>query len=284
VVAVKRSAEVFGFRFDRYRWVHVVLASGTVGGGGCVDRAFHFGYVGPDSEGDTEVTTGDTTGTPDTTNPSDPTVDPTDPTGTLPGVPGPPQLLEVRFIDNITLELRFNEPMAPPGGVDPTQFRLSLGFAQSYDYGTFTVYQEIGQFNGGENCYEYCYDPCNYDYDTGCETDGRMCYENCYPVGGPPVRSFSIRLDPSYDDRIQLGLDQGIASGVCNAIMNVPQNSESGLFLHFTDDFVPVADAQGESLQPIGERWALLPDEYFYYRPEAFFPDLVPFLPIACPF
>jgi hypothetical protein len=284
---------VFGFRFDRYRWVHVVLASGTVGGGGCVDRAYDFGFIGPDTEGDTDFTTGDTTSPTDPTNPSDPsdptdpTVDPTDPTGTIPGIPGPPQLLEVRFLDSTTIEMRFNEPMLPPDGVDPTQFRLSLGFGQmqDYDYGTFTFYQEIGQFNGEENCYENCYDPCKYDYDTGCaDSGGRMCYEYCYPVSGPPVRGVILQIDYGYADRIRLGLDQIIKPNVCSAIGNGPQEAVSGLFLHFTDDGVPVADAQGESLQPIGERWALMPDEYFYYLPQVFFPDLVPLLPIPCPF
>lgn len=270
----------------------MVLASGTVGSGGCVDRAYDFGLIAGGTGSDTDSGTGTTDATDTSvTDPTvDPTVDPTDPTdptGTLPGVPGPPQLLEIRFIGNATLELRFNEPMSPPTGVDPTQFRLSLGYGQSYpdEYGTFTVYQEIGQFNGGEGCYQYCYDPCDYDYDTGCaDSGGRMCNEYCYPVPGPPVRGFSIQLDPTYDDRLLLGLDQGIAGGVCSAISNGSEGSASGLFLHFTDDGAPVPDAQGELLLPIGERWALLPDEYFYYRPDAFFPELVPFLPIPCPF
>lgn len=290
---MKRYFGVFGFRYDRYGWAHVVLASGSLSLGACVDRAYDFGAEPIDSEGGTATGTGDPTdpsgptgGNP--TSPTDPTTDPTDPTGTVPGVPGPPQLIEIAFLDNLTLELRFNEGMSAPTGVDPTQFRLSVAFGQTqyeYKYGTFTVYQELGYFNGPEQCYENCYDPCKYDYDSGCYygTGGRMCYEYCYQMQGPPVHGFALELDPAATDRIRLRLDNGIGSGVCGAIGQNGPNFEGGLFLHYTDDGAPLVDAMGEALLPIGERWALMPDEGFYYRPE-FFPELDPFLPIPCPF
>jgi hypothetical protein len=281
---------VFGFRLKNYQWVHVVLAGGSVGLSGCVDRAYDFGLQnGPsDSEGDSDGTTGGPTDPTNPSDPSDPTVDPTDPP---PGIPGPPQLIDVRFLDNLTLALTFNEPMQSPLDIDPSAFRLSLGsggnFEPYYGYGyqgyKWTFYNDLRNYSGEQVCNEYCWDYCYDYYDPYCY-DGGYCYEFCYSTPGPRILPFALRLDEADPARIILGLDNGISAGVCDRAQSPGPEYVEGLFLHYTDKFTPVVDSQGELLAPIAQQWALQPEVDYLYTPNQFFPEMNPFLPIPCPF
>lgn len=277
---------VFGFRFGNYHWVHVVVAGGTVGLAGCTDRTIDYALAGGgDPDTDTDGTDPTDTDRPDpTVDPTDPTGDPTDP---LPGVPGPPQLISVSFVDNQTLSLAFNEPMSTPNTLDPMAFRLSIGSGSDgtayypYQYYAWTDYIAPHYYNGTEVCGEYCW-PC-YKYDPYC--NGRYyCYDYCYNQPGPPVRTLTLESDPNDATRILLRLDNGLGSGVCNALELFGPNYTRGLFLHYSDAYGPMFDTQGEVLASIGPHWANAPDENFAYTPGEFFPELIPFLPIPCPF
>ena len=258
---------------------------------GCVSRAYDFqdddgsgsGGESTDSTGGTvtvtvsttEPTGGPTTTPPVTTNPTDPT-DPTDPTAPPPEMPGPPQLIAAQLIDNLTLELSFSEPLAPPDSVDPQQFRLSAAYAPKgeYYYQYNTYYQEIGNWNG--SCEEYCYDYC---YDTGCY---EQCWEYCQP--GPQVRIAGIVQPAGRPDLLWLSLDSGIGSGVCSQITNFPPKWTKGLFIHYTPEgSAPVTDTAGELLADIAEHWALQPNRQWAYN-QGTFPFMEPVIPIPCPF
>ena len=278
------------------RWVPAAVAGSTLIGG-CTGRTFDFGFgtdgnggsgdSGDSESGDptnpTDPTVDPTTNPTDPTDPTDPTIDPTDPTGEL---PEPPQLINVAFLDNLTLQLTFSEPMAAVDAVDPSVFRLSLalGYTESYKGYTRTFYQEVGYFNdNNQYCYEeYCNENCYYDKRTG----EKYCYEYCYdycPYEVQFVNAIAIRNDSADATKIQLVLDPGIGSGVCEAYKELPPEYSGGLFLHYTDDRPPLpSDTQGQGLFPIGEDWVLQGDSF--RDVQGFFPQLNPMLPIPCPF
>lgn len=278
---------MLGLRFSRL--VHASLAGGSLVLTGCVSRVYEFQDEDGGSEDDstgtsggsvtvstTEPTGGPTTTPPVTTDPTDPTVDPTDPTAPPPEMPGPPQLIAAQLIDNLTLELTFSEPLAPPNSVDPQQFRLSAAYAPKgeYYYQYNTYYQELGNWNG--SCEEYCYDYC---YDTGCYD---QCWDYCQP--GPPVRIAGIVQPAGRPDLLWLSLDNGIGSGVCSQIVNFPPKWTKGLFIHYTPEGnAPVTDTAGELLADIAEHWALQPNRQWSYN-QGTFPFMEPVIPIPCPF
>jgi hypothetical protein len=299
-VVLKRFEAMLGLRFSRM--VHAAIAGGSLAPAGCVERLL----LDPallDSSSDTDSSTGDPgTATADTedptfgptsptnpTNPTNPTsiTDPstvTDPTTPTTGpVEGPPQLLDVRLIDPLTLELYFSEAMANPTSVDPGLFRLSLAYsnyyAEYYEWGG-TFYQDLKQFTGEQQCYEYCwckyykYDYC-YDY---------YCGESCYQQPGPPINPIVLTTSTNGSDRLLLALDSPITPEVCNAVDQYQQQwTGSGLFLHYSNNGAPVVDTQGEQLLPIAEHWVLPPHKDYGYE-QGYFPAMTPFIPIACPF
>ena len=273
---------MLGLKFSRL--VHASLAGGSLALSGCVDRAYDFGVdpIGDtDSDTDTDTDTDGTTDDPNpTTSPTDPTTDPTPPPPP-PSMPGPPQLIDAQFVDNLTLQLTFTEAIAPATAVDPRQFRLSAGFGSQveeyYFYGTF--YQEVGQFNNAEEyCGEYCYEYCDYDV---CYYE---CFEYCYAPPGPPVRVNSIVQVPERPEVVWLTFDNPLTGKVCDQLDANPEGFVSELFIHYTaSGAAPITDNDGEVLASISEPWVLRPEEDFYYV-EGFFSLMNPFLPIPCVF
>lgn len=285
-------------------WIPLAVAGGSLGVGGCVGRTYDFGF---DTEGfagsGDSGTTGDPTGNPTdptsnptdpTSNPTDPTVDPTDPTSD-PGAP--PQLLNVVFLDNLTLQLTFSEPMASVDAIDPTLFRLSMAFGIPDDYyadGARTFYQDVGYYAQDPYCEDYnCYEVCDpYYYGTsgyygssGYYGDtGKYCYEYCYDYCPPsPVNAFNLRNDLYDPTKVLLQLDRGITGQVCDLPQQLPPEIVAGLFLHYTDDRPPIpVDTQGQGLFPIGEQWALTNDTFL--EVPGMFPNLGGMQPIPCPF
>ena len=285
-------------------WFPAALAGCTLGLSGCASRTFHFGFdtdggtgTGTGGGDDPTSTGGDPTDptvnpTDPTSNPTDPTSDPTDPTSdptdptSIPG--GPPQLIAVRFLDNLNLELSFSEPMASVGAVDPSIFRLSMGFGYvDYDESPRTFYQEVGYANQNPYCYdgEYCYERCGYGDSGGYGDTGDDCYYDCYcDYTTTFVRVVDIRNDSVDAAKIVLSLNVGVTGRVCEALSGVPPEYTTGLFMHYTDDRPPLpSDTEGQGLYPIAEDWALSAEEGFV-EVEGFFPQLNPMLPIPCPF
>ncbi len=259
------------------RLVHASLAGGSLVVGGCADRSYDFGDSGGDGDGSTGATegSGNPTGNP-SGDPTSPTVDPTGDPPPPPDVPGPPQLIAVEMLDNLTLALTFSEGLASTQAVDPKQFRLSAAYAPKgeYYYQYNTYYQEAGNWNGP--CEEYCYEYCYYD------KCGEQCWDYCQP--GPPLRVAAISQLAERPEVLLLTFDNGIGHGVCTQINNFPEQWHRGLFIHYTPTgSAPVTDTVGERLGNIAEHWALQPDRDFAYN-QGDFPFMQPVLPIPCPF
>jgi hypothetical protein len=203
--------------------------------------------------------------------------------------PGPPMLIDAQFLDNLTVELFFSEPIAPPDGVDPTKFRLSVGVSWAGYYGPYgyTQYLDLGQWNGEEHCEEYCcynYEYC-YDYDH----DGDYCYEWCYQQPGPPVK-IALVQSSGYASRARLVLDQGIKTQVCTQIDEWLNNGYGegnigGIFVHYSNNGSTAIVDSDESLplDAIAEHWVVLSTQQ-NLSVQGQFPLMNPFIPIDCPF
>ncbi|MCA9706557.1 MAG: hypothetical protein KDK70_11960 [Myxococcales bacterium] len=261
-------------RFNRL--VHAALGGDSLMLAGCVDRSYDFNDSGSEPEPDTSG--GTETDPSGGTNP-DPTTEPPPPPPP-PDVPGPPQLLSVQFVDNLTLALTFTEAVAPPTTVDPAQFRLAAAFAPQGEYYAYgTNYLDPAIWNGVDyTCEEYCYEYC---YQDECF---ERCWEYCYTPPGPPVHVAAVAQLPDQPDVLLLSLDNGISGGVCNQLDGFPDPWIADLFITYTPQgAAPVTDNVGEPLGPIAEHWALQPGlEYEYV--EGFFQFMSPMLPIPCPF
>ena len=176
------------------------------------------------------------------------------------------------------MELVFNEPLAQLGPVDATKkFRLSAAFSSPYSYQASTIYADVGLWNGAEKCYEQC-----YDYDGDGEPE---CHDWCYTPAGPQVHVIAAANTPGYAERARISLDVPIGAGVCkNLQMRLDQGAEAaGIFLHYSNNGLGIADLDGEQLDAIAEHWTLLATQQYSYQ-QGFFPAMSPFIPIPCPF
>lgn len=196
---------------------------------------------------------------------------------------GPPTLTAASMIDRSTVRLVFSEAMAPVGDVDPTAFRLSLAAAYVGDL-PGTMYSDLASYAGdspcpasptGEQC---CYSECT----------GDDCVDKCVP-GNLPLRVAGVCNDSDDPEVLLLHLDRAVDERTCFSVMYFEYYNEhygpmagGGIFVHYTDDKIPVTDAQSEPLAPIAEHWALDPDVVYSYA-DGSFPMLDPWLPIACP-
>jgi hypothetical protein len=275
-----------------------VAALGVLAAPGCGRSIVPYEQDSDDSSDSTETDPTDPSGNPtsvtvtDPTEPSgnptsDPTsvsvtvTDPTDPTGPQPH-DGPPQLVAGYFVDAARVELVFSEPIASLGAIDTGKFRLSAASHGSY-YGSGTLYADLGVWNGEEICNEYCYED-DYGGDDYGETDGE-CYEWCYTMPGPNVHVATVTNSSAYTERVVLQLDQLINANVCETLRErIEQGADAAaIFLHYSNNGPGIADTDNEQLEAIAEHWVLLQSQNYSYQPD-FFPYMIPFVPIDCPF
>jgi hypothetical protein len=279
-----------------------VAALGVLMAPGCGRSIVPFGEDTDDPGDTTDSDPTDPTTDPSTvTSPTDPTVGPTtdptdptdptiDPTGPVPH-PGPPQLIDGFFLDATHVELVFSEPIASIGGLDTAKFRLSAASAGGY-YGGGTLYADLGAWNGEEVCYEYCYGDTYYgegggfidDEGGGGGDSGGNCYEWCYQMPGPNVLVVNA-TNSVYSERVTLQIDQIIKPNVCEQLrQKLEQGAETAaIFLHYSNNGPGITDTDNEQLEAIAEHWVLLPNQNYSYQPD-FFPFMIPFVPIDCPF
>lgn len=271
-----------------------VAALGVLAAPGCGRSIVPWEEDSDDSSDSTETDPTDPTSDPSTvTSPTDPTTDPTvdpttvtvtdpttDPTGPEPH-DGPPQLVAGFFIDAARVELVFSEPIASVGAIDTSKFRLSAASHGAY-YGSGTLYADLGVWNGEEVCNEYCYGE-DYGGD-GYDTDGE-CYEWCYTMPGPNVHVATVTNDSAYSERVVLQLDGLISANVCEQLrQRLEQGADTAaIFLHYSNNGPGIMDTDSEQLEAIAEHWVLLHNQNYSYQPE-FFPYMIPFVPIDCPF
>jgi len=271
-----------------------LAALGVLAAPGCGRSIVPFEEDTDDPGDSTETDPTDPSGSPTSvTSPTDPTVDPSDPTTvsvtvtdpTDPTGPephdGPPQLVAGHFLDAVTLELVFSEPIATIGALDTSKFRLSAASAGAY-YGDGTSYADLGVWNGEEVCYEYCYGD-EYGGDGYGDTGGE-CYEWCYTQPGPNVHVASL-ANSGYAERVIVTLDQLISPQVCERLRErLEQGADAAaIFLHYSNNGPGITDTDNEQLEAIAEHWVLLSNQSYSYQQE-YFPFMIPFVPIDCPF
>jgi hypothetical protein len=197
------------------------------------------------------------------------------------GVEGAPGLVGTRMLDRSTLQLTFTEPMAPVEDVDPSAFRLSLASSNAGDF-PGTHYSDVAMPDGicpPTPTVEEC---CYYE----CGPGG--CVEKCAP--GSVMASVETVCPGATDSTVlTLHLRDAISDVTCQGLSYFEYFNEQygkdyggGLFVHYTDNKIPVTDSQGEALGPISEDWVLDAEPYAYALYEAF-PNLDPWLPILCP-
>ncbi len=164
--------------------------------------------------------------------------------------------------------LRFSEPMAPPTGVDPSDFRISRAMAISW--------------HDGYDGYTFSYS--NY-YDL-------VFTSSYYTYPYSPFLITSVTAGGVVTDLI-LEFDQPLTAYTCDVLHEVQANIEETeqydptfegrveLFPHYSPGEIPVRSAQGEPLAAIGPEWVEL--DNFYMEVEEFgFPNLSPQIPIDC--
>jgi hypothetical protein len=262
----------------------VALTGGTlVGLAGCgplvpydTDDAGDDGTSGTSAGSVSADTTATTTVAVTTSQPPPPGTTTT--TGPPP-LEGPPQLIDAYFLTEDTLQLVFSEPIAPTDGVDPTKFRLSLAHTSSGYYGESytTHYNDVGNWNGEEYCYEYC--GCNFI----CDTEGE-CYEWCYTMQGPILHVSGMENGPA-SHQVVLTLDHPIKPSVCGVLKDIQEYGyDGGLFVHYSNNGFPgIVDTQSEPLDAIAEHWVLRPHDRWANQ-QGDFPFMDPYIPIPCPF
>lgn len=259
---------MLGLRFNRL--VHATLAGGSVALTGCPGG-------GQDTDSDT-----DTDGSSDGTDSDEPTttVSPTTDPPPPPPPPAdvtPPLLVAVEFLDPQILRLTFTEPIAPVDEVNPKRFRLSVGrYIKNEYYGNYqrTIYNDPEQYNHQQYCNEVCYD--YYD-----------CYYQCYY--GPPLSldALDVLADAYNPSQVIVLLEQPATTNLCNLVNSLSSNPDlpGGLLLHYADGgAAQITDLAAIPLLGFGETWVKESETPFMYVDNVKFPELVPLLPIPCPF
>lgn len=261
---------MLGLRFSRL--VHAALASGGLTLTGCPGG-------GGDSESESETESGsDGTDTSDTSDPTTTTstTDVPPPPPPPPPPDTPPALLAVEALDPQILRLTFTEPMAPVDAVNPKRFRLSAGRFRSEAYYGYarTLYTDVEVYNHQEYCNENCYE--YYE-----------CYYQCYYGPNLPVDVLDALPDAYNPAQVVLLLSAPITRSLCNFANQFSGNPQipGGLLLHYADGgAAQLTDLAGLPVVGFGETWVKETDEFTRYVDDLQFPELVPFLPIPCPF
>lgn len=258
---------MLGLRFSRL--VHAALAGGGLTLTGCPGG-------GQDSESESESETESDGGT-DTDDPTT-TTSTTDvpPPPPPPADVTPPGLLAVELLDPQILRLTFTEAIAPVDTVNPLRFRLSLGRYQPANYYgyTRTLYSDPTPYNHEQYCVEQCYDDYN-------------CYYQCYYGPNLELDVLDALPDAYNPAQVVLLLAQPIKTSLCNIVNNINSNPNTpgGLLLHYADGGASqITDLAGLPLAGLGKTWVKESGTSFMYTNDAKFPELVPFLPIPCPF
>lgn len=186
----------------------------------------------------------------------------------------PPRLIDGEFVNATTLELLFNEPLAPADAVDPNKWRLSMAYANEYYYYdpyTSTIYADPGIVGTGQY---YCWNECWYD----------ECYEYCY-WQQEHVTVTKVTHHPSDPARIRLTLSHPMNDEHCDWIAGSGwgNTSGNGFHVHYSNNGSPhVTDLNGNALDAIAEHWVLSASDY-YDSVQGSFPSMPSLIPIACP-
>ena len=179
-----------------------------------------------------------------------------------------PQLVSARTDDTGKyVYLRFSEPMAPPDGVDPSDFRIS----QATTYTDF-FYDYYG--NSVQASFTSYYDPYFYfDYEPtiitnviagGFERD--LVLEFAQPISPETCELLELR---------QMEIEQ-------MKQQDSDFDARAELFPHYSPGGTLVRSAQGETVAAIGPEWVEYNGSYMWIDGVFGFPNLSPQIPIDC--
>lgn len=140
-----------------------------------------------------------------------------------------PQIVDAELVTGDHLRLHFSEPLASLAGVDPNDFRLSMGMAKSYKFYAYAYYLDLGETIEGDH---------------GLLKLARMSGQDDI---------VDLYLAPALD----LAYCHEIATEIAEMQNEPGIRANGGLFLHYSPGESPIADAAGNGLAAIGPEWVL---------------------------
>ncbi|MFV8755143.1 hypothetical protein ACNOYE_31735 [Nannocystaceae bacterium ST9] len=138
-----------------------------------------------------------------------------------------PEIIDAQLVSGDLLRLRFSEPIATFEGVDPNDFRLSLGMAKTYMRYAYAYYGDLG------------------------EGEGHGLLRLSDPSGD--ADTLELHLEPDFD----IGYCQELAAELADMASEPGLRAEGGVFLHYLPGATPIRDLAGNELAAIGADWVL---------------------------
>jgi hypothetical protein len=139
-----------------------------------------------------------------------------------------PEIVEAQLLTGDHLRLRFSEPLAPLDGVDPNDFRLSLGMAKSYKFYAYAYYIDLG--------------------DTVIEGDHGLMRLADMTLQGDTI---DLHLEPDFD----LAYCHELMAELTDLASEPGIQVQAGVFLHYSPGNAAVSDEAGNALAPVGADW-----------------------------
>jgi hypothetical protein len=140
-----------------------------------------------------------------------------------------PEIIEAELLTGDHLRLRFSEPLAGIDGVDPNDFRLSVGMAKSYKFYSYAYYLDPGDVVDGDH---------------GLLRLSGMTSQ---------ADTLDLHLEPDFD----LAYCHELMAGMIEMQNEPGIKAEGGLFLHYSPGDRAITDEAGNELAGIGPEWVL---------------------------
>jgi hypothetical protein len=142
-----------------------------------------------------------------------------------------PEIVDAELLSGDHLRLRFSEPLAPLDGVDPNDFRLSLGMSYAYKFYAYAYYMDLVDTIDGDH-------------------EGLLRLADMSGQGD----TIDLHLEPDFD----LAYCHELMAEIAEMQQEPGIRYEAGLFLHYSPGPVPVTDEAGNGLSPVGADWVLV--------------------------
>jgi hypothetical protein len=138
-----------------------------------------------------------------------------------------PEVVHAELVTGDHLRLHFSEPLATLDGVDPNDFRLSLGMAKSYKFYAYAYYFDLGDTVEGDH--------------------GLLRLSAIAGQGD----TLDLQLEPAFD----LAYCHELMAELVAMQSEPDVKAEGGLFLHYSPGEQPITDEAGNGLAAIGPDW-----------------------------
>lgn len=143
---------------------------------------------------------------------------------------GRPEVVDAELVSGDLLRLTFSEPIAPVAGIDPNDFRLSVGMAKSY------------------RTYAYA-----YYYDLADASDSDLPFLELRDMTLVDPRVLELHLEPDFDLAVCHELLDELAMMTSEPGIQV----RGGVFLHYLPSRAAIEDLEGNPLAAMGSDWLL---------------------------